>query len=149
MGRIGSPPSFDVLPPYAGTTGTVYPGAIATGDYTGAADPAAEERFNLWMDGFLSMSQSRQLGLMYSLDAKEKAGTLTADEKKQLVFARNILGVTKVPELSEADLARVKAGKAEEIALNVVGERKSALPMFLAMAGIGAVALIATGKKGR
>jgi len=116
---------------------------------TGAADPAAEERFNLWMDSFLALSESRQRGELTKLEVKEKAGTLTPDEQRQIGFVRNLLGITKVPELSAADLARVKAGKTEEIALNVVGERKSALPMFLAMAGVGAVAIIAAGKRGK
>lgn len=143
MGRLNAPPSYDPVAPFSGTTSTVYPGAIATG----AADPAAEERLNNWMDGFLSLSQSRQLGELGKLDAKEKSGTLSADEKRQITFARNILGVTKVAEVDPALLARKDVQQVEE--LNVVGVRKSPWPMFFAFAAVAGVAVIATGKKGR
>jgi len=159
-GRLAdSTPAFDPYSPFAGTTPTVYPGAIATGAVTSSSTPAPsanvpgqdnEERFNAWMDGFLSLSQSRQLGEMYALDAKEKAGTLTAEEKRRLTFMRNMLGITKVPEMSaEEILALTRQGKIEKIdELGVLGEKPaSKFGLFLAVMGLGAVAVIAAGKR--
>jgi hypothetical protein len=146
-------PAFDPYTPFAGTTPTVYPGAIATGAVTpGANVPGQdnEERFNVWMDGFMSMSESRQLGEMHALGEKEKAGTLTPEEKRRLGFMRNLLGVTQVPEMSaEEIIALTKAGKVEQVEeLGVVGKGPpSGLGMFLAGVGIVGVALIAAGKR--
>lgn len=108
----------------------------------GAADPAAEERFNLWMDSFLGKSESLQRGELLGLAAKEKAGTLTDDEKRHIGFARNILGVTTVPDAGPPP----KGTPTQTIALDVVGQKSSLLPMFLAVAGLAAVGIVVAGK---
>jgi hypothetical protein len=108
----------------------------------GAADPAAEERFNLWMDSFLGKSESLQRGELQTLTAKEKAGTLTDDEKRHIQFARNILGVTTVPDVGPPPVGT----PTETVALDVVGQKTSFLPMFLAVAGLAAVGVVVAGK---
>lgn len=151
MSRGASVPldSTSVDPPtsYMGETPYVYPGALAPGfpeyrSYTGAADPAMEERFNQWMDAFLSSPSARQQGEASALRAAEAAGTIDDFGKRKLKFIRAMSGEAPVKDLTKEEIA--SARPVEE--LNIVGTRKSGLAIFLAALGLGAVAMLAGGK---
>lgn len=135
--------SISMDPPtrYMGQTPTVYPGAIGIG----AADPAAEEAFNRWMDGFMNEPVAYQKGEIIDLMKKERAGTITDFEKRKLQFARVLSGEAKVPEPSKEELARLPTQTVEE--LQIRGEKpRSGYATFLAFLGLGAVVAIAAGK---
>jgi len=170
MARGGSVPldSISMDPPtsYMGETPYVYPGSTAnsqpeyrgrahhhprgghstegySGGYgVGAADPAAEERFNQWMDVFMSYAPARQQGEASALVAQEKAGTIDDMGKRKLRFIRSMSGEAPVADLTKEELARARP--IDE--LNIVGTRKSGLAIFLAILGLGAVAMVAGGK---
>lgn len=170
MARGASVPldSISMDPPtsYMGQTPYVYPGATAnsqpeyrgrphhhprggqstegySGGYgTGAADPAAEERLNQWMDVFMSEAPAVQQGETSALVAQEKAGTIDDMGKRKLRFIRSMSGEAPPAELTKQELAQ--ATPLDE--LNIVGTRKSGLALFLAVLGLGAVAMVVGGK---
>jgi hypothetical protein len=149
--------SVNMDPPtsYMGETPYVYPGAAANSqpEYrarmslhgVGQADPAAEEAFNGWMDAYMGWPPARQQGENSALVAQERAGTLDAMGVRKLKFIRAMSGEAPVPDLTKQEIAQAKP--IEE--LNIVGQRKSGLAIFLAALGLGAVAALAAGKSGR
>jgi hypothetical protein len=160
----GAPTSTVIDPPapIPGTTPTVYPGAIAVGQ-------DEEALFNVWMDRYFDMPLARQKGetLMLGqkvktgiatplekrqyqfardlrlgdLEEKEKAGTLDADEKLELINLRE--EGAGVPELKLAEGERVQVIEEQRI-VGVTPKMGVALAL-----GIGFIGLLALAKRSR